>query len=312
MRTLLPLLLLATLASPGLAQKDAPKLPDLLDVEIDVEYGKAGERALLLDVVRPKKPAAEKLPALVFIQGGGWSGGDKSGGRGGLAAFASSGKYVGFTVGYRLSGEAIWPAQIHDCKAAIRWVRANAEKYGVDPERIGVWGGSAGGHLVSLLGTSGDVAELEGENGSPDASSRVTCVVNFCGPTDFLLFDDKTFAGGRIASLLGGKIADKQAEAKVASPITYVTKDDPPFLTVHGSVDDVVPVQQAEVLHERLQAAGVDSHIAIVEGAGHGFGGPEVFRRVSDFLAKHLHGEEKEITSDPIKQEAKKPEAKKQ
>jgi acetyl esterase/lipase len=287
----------------GAAQPSLGALAEKVAIERDVEYGKAGQRPLVLDVVRPKAPAGKALPAVVFIHGGGWRGGDKAGGVPRVVPFAASGNFVGFSVGYRLSGEATWPAQIHDCKAAIRWIRANAEKLGVAPDRIGVWGSSAGGHLVSLLGTSGGVEALEGDCGSPGQSSRVSCVVDFCGPSDFLAIAKLTEgeAPSAVSMLLGGPFSEKQEEAKAASPVTYVSADDPPFLIVHGTDDRTVPLAQAETLYEALKKAGAKPVFVKIEGGGHGIGGPEVGRRVADFFEKHLRGQDVEISADPIR-----------
>ena len=267
-----------------------PQPSDAVTIERDVEYGRAGDRALKLDLVLPKQPSEKPRPVIVFIHGGGWRGGDKSQGVAGVARFAASGQYVGVSVGYRLSKEAIWPAPIHDCKAAIRFLKANAKKYNLDPERIGVWGISAGGHLVSLLGTSGGVKELEGDCGSPEQSSRVACVVDFCGPSDFPAIGKLTGgeAPSAVSQLLGGPIAEKQEAAKAASPITYVTKDDPPFLIVHGTKDAIVPLDQAESFYAALKKAGVDATLVKIEGGGHGIGGVEVAKRVQAFFDKHL------------------------
>lgn len=286
----------------GPAEGFLAQLAEKVVIERDVEYGRAGDRPLLLDIVRPKQPGDKPLPVIVFVHGGGWQGGDKRGGIGMLAPFAAKGDYVCASVGYRLSGEAIWPAQIHDCKAAIRFLRANAAKYNLDPEKIGVWGSSAGGHLVSLLGTSGDVKELEGECGSPGQSSRVTCVVDFCGPSDFTAISTQSAPGaaGPVAKLLGGPPHEKQDEAKAASPVTYVSKDDPPFLIVHGTDDKTVPLRQAEILYEALKKAGTNPIFLKIEGGGHGIGGPEVLRRVTAFFDKHLRGQNVEIPADPI------------
>jgi len=275
-----------------------------VEVERDVEYGKAGDRPLKLDVIKPKEPKSDALPVVVFIHGGGWRAGDKRGGTVRLAPLVATGKYVGVSVGYRLSGEATWPAQIHDCKAAVRWVRANAERLGADPNRIGVWGTSAGGHLVNMLGTSGDVTELEGECGSPDESSRVNCVVAFCGPANFLA--PKQLAGGRrpnaVDQLLGGRIEEHKDLARQASPITYVSEGDPSFLLVHGDADNLVPYEQAEMLHDALENAGVDVKLLRIQGGGHGIGGrgPEVIRRVRLFFDRHLQGEDVEVPEEPI------------
>jgi acetyl esterase/lipase len=288
------------------AKVAAPKVPDSVVYERDVQYGAAGDRALKLDVIRPRAESKSPRPVVVWIHGGGWSGGDKSSGLGLLMSYALRGDYVCFSVGYRLSGEAKWPAQIHDCKAAIRWIKANAEKYNIDPQRIGVWGSSAGGHLVSLLGTSGDVKELEGNNGSPDRSSRVACVVDFCGPSDLPnFFKAKNDGGARrpIVGLLGGTVEEKAAEAVAASPVTYVTKDDAPILIVHGTEDFLVPIAQAETLYDAARKAGVEATFIKMDGGGHGIGGPEIARRVTAFFDKQLLGKKADVSVEPIKVE---------
>lgn len=285
-----------------------PAVREKVVVETDVEYGKAGERSLKLDVLRPKADSEKPRPAVVWIHGGGWQGGNKASGLGRLGGLAASGDFVCFTVGYRLTDETAWPGQIHDCKAAIRWIRANAKKYGVDAEKIGVWGSSAGGHLVSMLGTSGDVKELEGTNGSPESSSRVTCVVDFCGPSDFLAFAEsapnESRSGGPVQKLLGGPLSEKKEVAKQASPVTFVSPDDPPFLIVHGTDDRTVPLNQAERLHEKLKTAGVNVTFVKIVGGGHGIGGPAVDQRVRAFLDRHLLGKEVAVSAEPIALEA--------
>jgi acetyl esterase/lipase len=280
----------------------AAPAPEDVIVQRDVQYGKAGQRVLTLDIVRPKQPGATPLPVIVFVHGGGWRAGNKSQGVGLLTRFAATGNYFCASVGYRLSGEATWPAQIHDCKAAIRFLKANANKYNIDPQKIGVWGISAGGHLVSLLGTTGDVKELEGDCGWPDQSSRVTCVVDFCGPTDFTAIAklDKGDAFAAVSALLGGPIDQKAQAAKEASPVTYVSKDDAPILIVHGTADNVVPFSQAEVFYQALKKAGVDATLVKIEGGGHGIGGPEVQRRVLNFFEKHLRGQKVDVSDEPI------------
>ena len=284
------------------------QLRERLVVETDVEYGKAGEMPLLLDVIKPKAAAEGKRPVIVWIHGGGWQNGNKNSGLARLGGWVAQGDYVGISVGYRLSGVATWPAQIHDCKAAIRWVRANAERLGIDPEKIGVWGSSAGGHLVALLGTSGDVKELEGSNGTPGVSSRVACVVDYCGPSDFLLFARSGFSAtnpsGPVSKLLGGPVGEKEEAAKEASPATYVTKDDPPFLVVHGTDDRTVPFPQGETFYEKLKAAGVDATFVKLDGGSHGIGGPEITARAKAFFDRHLLGKKVEVSAEPIKVEA--------
>jgi len=213
--------------------------PSLVKAFIDVQYGKAGDTPLLLDIVEPGIRTSDKpLPLVVWIHGGGWRGGDKSNNP---ADWMADKGYVVASIDYRLSDAATFPAQIYDCKAAIRFLRANAKRYGIDSKRIGVWGGSAGGHLVALLGTSGGVKELEGNCGSPGYSSRVQAVCDFFGPADLTVIGSVTrLAPNPVAQLLGGPVAEKRELAKQASPVTYVSKDDPPFLIVHGDKDQLV------------------------------------------------------------------------
>lgn len=282
-----------------------PRLPDNVVLERDVEYGRAGQRPLLLDIVRPKEASEKPRPAIVFVHGGGWSGGSKTAAIGSLIPYAASGNYFCATIDYRLSGEAIWPAQIHDCKAAIRWLKAHASKYGVDPEKIGVCGGSAGGHLVSLLGLTAGVKELEGDCGWPDPSSRVACVVDFCGPSDFLAIarvksDAGRAAYGPVSQLLGGPVEERQEAARAASPLTYVSPDASPFLIVHGTADATVPLAQAESLFAALKKAGADATFVRIEGGGHGIGGDEVHARVKAFFEKHLRGQDVQVSDAPI------------
>ena len=170
----------------------APRLPANIRATRDLSYADNDNPRQRLDLYLPAAPTSDKpLPVVVWIHGGAWRAGDKAGGIGQLSSFVASGDYAGVSVGYRLTDEANWPAQIYDCKAAIRWIRGNAEKYHLDPNRIGVWGSSAGGHLVAMLGTSGDVESLEGELGTyADQSSRVTCVVDYFGPSELLTMGD--------------------------------------------------------------------------------------------------------------------------
>ena len=295
--TCLPTIAFAQRLSPAAAR-------DKIEIQTDVEYGKAGERSLKLDVIKPKEAHDKPRACVVWIHGGGWQNGNKSSGTGRLAGLVATGDYVGVSVGYRLTDETPWPGQIHDCKAAIRWIRANAKTLNIDPDKIGVWGSSAGGHLVSMLGTSGDVKELEGKNGSPEVSSRVTCVVDFCGPSDFLAIpkDSPRVSNPTDAlyKLFGGPLGEKQDIAKEASPITYVTKDDPPFLIVHGTDDRTVAIKQAELLHDAQKKAGVNTTFVKITGGGHGIGGPKVDERVQAFFAKHLLGKEVEVSSAAI------------
>jgi len=262
--------------------------------ERDIPYVPGGHERQKLDIYRAEdaKPT-DRRPLIVWIHGGAWKGGSKDGCP--AVRFVRRG-YVVASVNYRLSQHAVFPAQIHDCKAAIRFLRANADKYGIDPARIGVWGGSAGGHLVALLGTTGGVKELEGaEGGNLDVSSRVQAVCDFFGPTDFPGYfgDDSQrndTADNAIADLLGGALKDRQELAALASPARHVTADDSPFLICHGDRDPLVPLDQSRLLHTRLLAAGVDSTLHVVPGAGHGFGGREIEKLVDEFFDRYLNG----------------------
>lgn len=267
-------------------------------VRRDIDYVGAGNPRQMLDLYLPAKPASKKLPVVVFIHGGAWRAGNKAGGARWLEPLVATGKFAGASIHYRLTDEAKWPAQIHDCKAAIRWLRGKAGELGLDPDRIAVWGSSAGGHLVSMLGTSGGVAGLEGDLGPfPKLSSRVTCVVNFFGPENFLTMVDQKSdierRGNRYpeALLVGGDVRELAEQARDASPVTWVTPDDAPFLTAHGTEDSTVPFAQGEEIHAALGKAGVSSILIPMQGAGHGFDHPELRERILRFLSHHLLGD---------------------
>ena len=203
-------------------------------------------------------------------------------------------------VNYRLSQHAVFPAQVEDAKAAIRWLRANAKAYNLDPERIGIWGASAGGHLVALLGSSGGVTDLEGQGGHADQSSRVQAVVDFFGPTDFLQMDAHALPKSGMkhdpphspeSRLIGGAIQENREKTGRANPIKYVTREAPPFFIVHGEQDPLVPIHQSELLDQALQQAKCNVTFYKIAGAGHG--GPEfssdmMQAAVQAFFDKHL------------------------
>ena len=196
-------------------------------------------------------------------------------------------------INYRLSQHALFPAQIQDCKAAIRWLRANAAKYNLDSDHIGVWGVSAGGHLVALLGTTGGVKELEGKGGNLDQSSRVQAVIDWCGPVD-LTATMSELADKCVTGLIGGPAQNNREKALHASPITYVGKDAAPFLIMHGDKDNLVPLSQSELLAEASRKAGVEVKIKVLKGAWHvgpAFISPESYKLIEDFFAKHLRTE---------------------
>lgn len=278
MRRQMLLLSVLLLLPLGACRAQLPQaVPDDIEARRDVVFASVNGRDLHMDLAWPKQLPAEPLPVIVWVHGGAWRGGDHHlGGQG--AGLAHRGYFVA-SIEYRLSQEAIFPAQIHDCKAAIRYLRAHAAEYRFNPDRIGVWGGSAGGHLVALMGTSGGVKELEGEvGGNLDQSSKVQAVVDFFGPSDMTtMLSDR---GKRVLeqngmtpeeALIGGPIEQNLEKAKAASPITYVDKDDPPFLICQGDQDPLVPLVQSEKLDKALREAGADCTLIVSKGAGHGF-----------------------------------------
>jgi acetyl esterase/lipase len=295
-------------------------LPENVLVEKDIPYAGTENPRQTLDLILPRAPRGGKpLPLIVNIHGGAFRAGDKSMGVREIADLVEHGNYAAVTINYRLSGEAAWPAQIHDCKAAIRWLRANAAKYGIDPDRIGVIGASAGGHLAAMLGTSGGIAALEGDLGAhAGVSSRVRCVVDQFGPSDLLAMGDypsridHNAADSPESELIGGALPENKDKARAASPITYVSRDDPPFLILHGTEDPLVPVNQSERLAEALKAAGVPCTFVRVVDAGHGgFRSPEVGRRIRQFFDKHLRDQPVgEVSDAPILRESAKAQTK--
>lgn len=315
MKHLLPLLLLAT--SSAWAQDLSAQKQNVLntadknqvELRLDQPYAGNDNPKQKVDLYLPKKRNTDKpLPAVALIHGGGWVNGDRLGYAAAAIQFARTGDYVAVTVGYRLTKEAHWPAQIYDCKAAIRWIRAHAKEFNLDPDKIAVMGSSAGGHLSSLIGTSGDVKELEGGLGpNTSFSSRVQCVVNLCGPEDFtqaLMFDKESkpvVKDDAVSGLLGGTYEEKHMEALAASPVTYVTDDDPPFITFHGTTDKRVAFLHAEAIHAALKQAGVPSLLIPITDGGHGsVSHPEVIARARLFVGKTLRGDEVTIDTTPI------------
>ncbi|MBN1421976.1 MAG: alpha/beta hydrolase [Planctomycetes bacterium] len=271
----------------------AVEVPDGVIFERDVVYGKGGGRDLRLDLFRRKGPAAP-APAVVFIHGGGWRAGSRTQFHRQAAYLASKG-YVCAAIEYRLVPEATFPAAIEDAKCAVRWLRANAARYGVDPERIAASGGSAGGHLAALIGTTDSSNKLEGTGGSPDASSRVQAVVAFNPVLDLeILAKGKALPpGNMLERFLGATYADKPDLYRLASPMAHIDAKDPPFLILHGTEDKLVPYAQAVAFKEKLEKAGVAVELYSAEGAGHGFFNRDphyqpTLEAMEAFLEKHL------------------------
>jgi len=259
----------------------------------DVPYASLSQ-AQRLDLYLPRgKPP---FPVIVHVHGGGWRTGDKADPRAliGITALIRHG-YAVASVNYRLSDEARFPAQIHDVKAAVRWLRAHASEYDLDPDHIGAVGESAGGHLVALLGTSSNVPELEGrELGNARLSSRVQAVVDLFGPVDFL--PNGKFDGSEInkleTSLLGAPLYKRPDLVKKANPTTYITSDDPPFLIMHGTRDQLVPPQQSRDFYAALLPVlgeeKVTSHFFQAGHSGMAVLQPSNMARILYFFDKHL------------------------
>ena len=266
-------------------------LPEGVRVERDVVYAEVdGGRGLKLDLYLPAVPSTAPEPVIVWVHGGGWNQGSKDKCPG---AWLAAEGYAVASIEYRLSTEAIWPAQRDDCWAAVRWLRSHAAEYGLDGDHIAAWGGSAGGHLVALMGT---LPRPEGEG----ISSAVQAVCDWYGPSDLLTMPPNVISDKRSreqvavsngAVLLGAPVMDVPELAKECSAFYQASAGDAPFLIMHGSEDPGVPLEQSRKLHEALLAAGVPSELHIVEGAGHGgkeFQTEEYRQRVRAFFDKHL------------------------
>lgn len=271
------------------------------------DYAGSGNQRQMLDLFLPKEQSEKPRPLLVYIHGGGWRGGSKEGAFRRLQPLLEDSGFAGAAINYRLTNEASWPAQIHDCKAAIRWLKAHAGKYGYDPERIAVWGTSAGGHLVSMLGVTGDVPELEGKLGKHlDEKSSITCVVNYFGPSNLLTMDDypsnikHSAADSPEGKLVGGALLEKKEVAVNASPVTHVSSKDVPMLLAHGTKDMLVPYQQSVELSKGLAKHKVDYIFLTMKEAGHGFRSKELTEKVREFLAHYLMGEPSKLASGTI------------
>lgn len=268
----------------------------------DIEYARVGNKSLKLDLYLPE--GAGPFPLIIWVHGGGWTSGDKSLSENGPQIRQTARGYAVASINYRLSHEAKFPAQIEDCKAAVRWLRANAERYNLDPSRVAAWGSSAGGHLVALMGAS--AGEFEGGEGNLDYSSSVKAVVDWFGPIDLLkmsadslafpcnLIDhDSVFSPESL--LIGCAIQTCPDKTGRANPINYVSADDAAFLIMHGTDDCLVGPTQSQRLYNALTAAGVEASLKFIEGARHGgseFDDPENRKLVDDFFDRHLSTQE--------------------
>jgi acetyl esterase/lipase len=266
-----------------------------------IPYVEDGHPNQVLNLYRPAHTPTEGLPLVIWIHGGAWLGGSHENPS---ALFLLEEGFAVASIQYRFSSHGIWPAQAHDCKAAVRFLRASAAKYNLDADRFAVGGESAGGHLAAFLGTSGDVTELEGDLGNAGVSSRVQAVVDLFGPTDLTLTGQQSGPGSMLdhdapnspeSLLMGGPILQRRELAKTANPLTYVDKSDAPFLILHGDHDQVVPLAQSEILAKALGDVGVEVTMKALPGAGHGgpqFNAPENRQLITEFLTRHLQAGE--------------------
>lgn len=267
-----------------------PPLPDGVVEQKDLEYGRGGERPLLLDLYSPAQ-LTNSVPGLIFIHGGAWRSGKRQDYRVYTTHFASRG-YVVATISYRLLKEAPFPAAVEDAQCAVRWMRANAARLHVDPDRIAVLGGSAGGHLAMMVGYAPDDSKLEGRGGHAGVSSRVAAVVNFYGPAD--LTTPFAQASHLVKDFLSGKsYAEAPDLYRQASPMFYLKAGAPPTLTFHGTIDDVVPIDQADSLTAKLQELKAPCEYERLEGWPHAMDAGRPVNdyckaRVEAFLAKYL------------------------
>ena len=259
--------------------------------EEGIEYANPDNQHLKLNLARPKEVAGgARLPAIVCIHGGGFRAGDRAGWNERCKKLAGRG-YVAVTVTYRLAPRSQFPAAVQDVKAAVRWLRANAGKYHVDPDRIGAVGDSAGGHLAQFLGVTGDVTQFDGDQ-NPGQSSRVACVVNFYGPSDLTRSYGKSVDAAEVLPLfLGGDVEHQRRRHILASPLYWVTPAAAPTLLIHGTEDKYVNYEQATWILDRLKAANVEVELLTLQGAGHGFKGEDARRAekaMFDFFDKQL------------------------
>jgi acetyl esterase/lipase len=294
---------------PHYAIQDQPPPADTAHIRrkfLDVPYAVLSP-AQKLDIYLPDEGDGP-LPVIVSVHGGAFMGCDKADLQVTPMLEGLKRGYVVVAINYRLSGEAKFPALVHDAKAAVRWIRANAQHYGFDSNRIAAWGGSAGGYQASMLGVSAGIPELEDLGlGNPDQPSNIQAVVSWFGPTDFLKMDEQLAASGfppppdqrhidadsPESLLLGQKITEIPERVQAANPETYVRPNAPPFLLQHGTHDPVVPVQQSIQFAAKLQQALGEAKVTLelLEGAGHAdprFEAPDNVNRVLDFLDKAL------------------------
>lgn len=275
-------ILLLGFISPSLHAAELA-VPDNVTFERDITYADAGGAKVQLNLARPKNTTGP-LPAVLCIHGGGFRAGSREGYNKLCLTLAQRG-FVAATISYRLAPAHQFPAAVHDTKAAVRWLRANAAKYGINPDRIGVTGGSAGGHLAQFLGVTAGVKEFEGMD-NPGFPSTVTCVVNVYGPSDFTKSYGKSVDAHVVLPLwLGGDVDSARARHIQSSPLNWVNPNAAPTLIIHGTEDKYVAYEQAIWMRDRLMACGVPVELLTLEGAGHGFKGADAEKAEAALIA---------------------------
>jgi acetyl esterase/lipase len=258
--------------------------------EPNVGYANPDGEPLQLNLARPRTGDGP-FPAVLCIHGGGFRAGKRDSYDGLCKKLAARG-YVAATVTYRLAPKHPFPAAVYDTKAAVRWLRAHAAEYHIDPARIGVTGGSAGGHLAQFLAVTAGVQQFEGDLGNSDQPSAVQCVVNVYGPSDFTKSYGKSVDAAEVLPLfLGGNLEQARRRHILASPLYWVTPEAAPTLCIHGTEDKYVAHEQAEWIVERLKAAEVEAELLTLAGAGHGFKGSDqekAEQAMFAFFERHL------------------------
>jgi acetyl esterase/lipase len=260
-----------------------------VEVTEDIVFGKGGSTDLHLDLALPAD-REQPSPCIVVIHGGAWRQGDKRAHLREIQRFADQG-YVSATVQYRFCPQDRFPAQVEDVKCAVRYLRAHADRYGIDPDRIGAIGFSAGAHLSMMLGTMDPKDGLEGDGGWPDQSSKVQAVVSFFGPTALAEDDIPLQSIPLLTDFIGGSKDDMLGQYKAASPITYVSRGDAPMLLFQGTEDVLVPYSQAVKMVTAMTDADVPGRVEFLIDAGHGWGGEELQETIDAtmrFFQKHL------------------------
>jgi acetyl esterase/lipase len=255
----------------------------------DLPFADYAGRELCLDLYLPEN-VEPPLPTVMLIPVGGWRNSQRPEARPWLTKYG----FAVAAIDCRVHPEVTAPATVFDCKAGIRWLRAKGTEYGVDPSRIGTWGGSAGGHLSALMAVTGDVAALEGNGGHAGVSTVIQAACDRCGPTDLERMADPQLAAANPVlrevtdNFVGGPVADHRDIARLVSPLHYVSADCPPILILHGDQDPTVPLAESTIFHQALTVAGVDSTLHVLPGEGHGWEESLTRDRIVEFFRRTL------------------------